>query len=235
MASILIVEDDAAIADLLRDQLGRAGHRATRAASGDAAIAALEAQAYDLIILDVMLPGASGIEVCRSIRARPGAQPLVMMVTAKVSESDAVAGLDAGADEYVRKPFGIRELVARVEALVRMIRREEQPGERLRLGELAIDERARQVWVRDAEVALTRMEFDMLCYFARRPGEVLSRGTLLRAVWGYDHEGYARTVDSHVLRVRKKLGAAGLEHDLIQTVHAAGYRLMASVETDHGP
>jgi two-component system OmpR family response regulator len=235
MASILIVEDDVAIADLLRDQLARAGHRAIEAASGDQAIAMLEVQAYDLIILDVMLPGASGIEVCRWIRARPGAQPVVMMVTAKVSESDAVAGLDAGADEYVRKPFGIRELVARVEALVRMTRREVHTGERLRLGDLAIDERARQVWVRDAEVALTRMEFDMLHYFAGRPGDVLSRGTLLRVVWGYDHEGYGRTVDSHVLRVRKKLAAAGLGHDLIQTVHASGYRLVSPVEADHGP
>lgn len=232
MASVLIVEDDDAIALLVRDHLVRAGHSVVVARDGDAALASVELAAPDLVVLDVMLPGRSGLEVCGALRRRPPPQPVVLMLTALQSEEDAVAGFEAGADDYVRKPFGVVELVRRVDALLVLGRRRARTETRLVLGALAIDLGARAVSVGGKPVHLTPKELDLLVHLAQRPRALIDRETLLGEVWGYKHAGYARTVDSHVTRIRKKLAAAGLEQELITTVHGSGYRLDADPRSE---
>lgn len=231
MASILVVDDEAPIAGLLSDHLARRGHAVTIASDGDEALARLglgehaepRATLPDLVVLDVMLPSKSGLEVCAALRAAPLArQPVVLVLTAKRDEADAVAGFEAGADDYVRKPFGVAELVRRIEALLALAGR--APVATPRATGLHIDTRARTVHVDGREVHLTPKEHDLLVHFASHRGEVLDRERLLVEVWGYSHAGYARTVDSHVTRVRKKLEAAGLSRDPIATVHGVGYR-----------
>lgn len=226
MASILVVEDDAPIATLVADHLQRAGHRVAVARDGEEALARHAADPADLLVLDVMLPRLDGLAVCGAIRKAGGAQPVVLMLTARSGEEDAVAGFEAGADDYVRKPFGVAELVRRVSALLALAGRPRAaaPAETLELGELRVDLAARLVTVRGAEVRLTPKELDLLAYLAQNPARVLEREDLLVEVWGYRHAGYARTVDSHVTRVRKKLAAAGLGRDPIVTVHGVGYR-----------
>lgn len=229
MASILIVEDEAPIAGLLSDHLARRGHAVAVAADGDEALSRLglgtppEAAACpDLVVLDVMLPGRTGLEVCSALRRAPlERQPVVLMLTAKRNEEDAVAGFEAGADDYVRKPFGVAELVRRIDALLALATRTIAAP---RATGLRIDTRAHTVHVDTREVHLTPKEHDLLVHLASRRGEVLDRERLLLEVWGYSHAGYARTVDSHVTRIRKKLEAAGLGRDPITTVHGVGYR-----------
>lgn len=230
MASILVVDDEAPIAGLLADHLTRRGHSVRIASDGDSAMrelglagAAPPAATPDLVVLDVMLPGRSGLEVCAALRrADVPRQPVVLVLTAKRDEADAVAGFEAGADDYVRKPFGVAELVRRIEALLALAAR--APLASPRASGLRIDTRARTVHVDDREVHLTPKEHDLLVHLASHRGEVLDRERLLVDVWGYSHAGYARTVDSHVTRVRKKLEAAGLSRDPITTVHGVGYR-----------
>ena len=225
VASILIVEDDVAIATLVADHLTRSHHDVHVVHDGEAALASYYETRHALLVLDVMLPKKTGLEVCADIRASGASQPVVLMLTARGGEQDAVAGFEAGADDYVRKPFGVGELVRRVEALLALAaRRSPAPNTRVVMGELAIDQRAREVRVADAVVHLTPKELDLLIYLAAHPGVVLEREALLSEVWGYSHAGYARTVDSHVTRVRKKLAAAGLPGELIVTVHGVGYR-----------
>jgi DNA-binding response OmpR family regulator len=181
------------------------------------------------VVLDVMLPGESGIEVCRKLRAKQGFQPVVVMLTARRDEQDALDGYDAGADDYVRKPFSVRELVRRIEALLALrAQRALQPDNGatavLCVGPLELNPAARRARVSDEPLSLSPMEFDLLVRLARSAGVVLDRETLLRDVWGYDHLGYARTVDSHVTRLRRKLANAGFV-DAIRTVHGVGYGL----------
>jgi DNA-binding response OmpR family regulator len=230
MASILVVDDEAPIASLLADHLTRRGHSVRIESNGDQTLDALgltvtsgTVSLPDLVVLDVMLPGASGLEVCAALRrAEVPRQPVVLMLTAKRDEADAVAGFEAGADDYVRKPFGVAELVRRIEALLALAAR--APSSSPRARGLRIDTRARTVHVDEREVHLTPKEHDLLVHLASHRGLVLDRETLLVEVWGYSHAGYARTVDSHVTRVRKKLEAAGLGRDPITTVHGVGYR-----------
>lgn len=226
MASILIVEDDRAIAQLVHDHLVRAGHDVTIAHDGLEGLAAAKATQPALIVLDVMLPGCSGLEVLAEVRRSPPPQPVVLMLTARAGEEDAVAGFEAGADDYVRKPFGVAELGRRIGALLSLAgrARAQDAPRTLALGDLTIDLAARTVKVRDEHVRLTPKELDLLVHLAQRPNVVHERESLLIEVWGYQHAGYARTVDSHVTRVRKKLAAAGLSRDPITTVHGAGYR-----------
>lgn len=231
MANILLVEDEAPIADLIADHLGRRGHVITKIADGDQAFEWLglgkdrSAEVIpDLVVLDVMLPGRTGLVLCEAIRRAPlSKQPVVLMLTAKRNEEDAIAGFEAGADDYVRKPFGIVELVRRIDALLALSLRSSPiavvDGRRVR-----IDAAGRTVFVGSVKVRLTPKEYDLLAHLAAHPGKVLERERLLLDVWGYAHAGYARTVDSHVTRVRKKLEAAGLEMDPITTVHGIGYR-----------
>lgn len=225
MARVLVVEDDAPIASLVADHLGRAGHTVEVARDGEEALERFAATPAELVVLDVMLPRRSGIEVCAHIRRGRGAQPVILMLTARNEEDDAVAGFEAGADDYVRKPFGVAELVRRVEALLALATRTRATVRAvIELGALTIDVGSRAVAVGGREVRLTPKEFDLLAHLAQRPSSVIEREDLLAEVWGYRHAGYARTVDSHVTRVRKKLAAAGLEGDPIATVHGIGYR-----------
>ncbi|WP_394840558.1 response regulator transcription factor [Pendulispora brunnea] len=233
MARILIVEDDAPIAILLADHLRKVGHVVRIVGNGLEAIALYRAERADLVILDVMIPGANGYDVCRALRAEQGRQPIVLMLTARVTEEDAILGYKVGADDYVRKPFGVRELLARIKALLRFERRDhdsqklraEDDAEALTVGQLRLDPAGRHAQIGARAVDLTPMEFDMLICFARRAGEVLSREQLLSDVWGYTDSSYALTVDSHVTRVRRKLASAGLAPEVIGTVPGVGYVL----------
>jgi DNA-binding response OmpR family regulator len=236
---LLVVEDDEPIRTLLVERLERAGHHVDAATDAPAAERTLVAQPYDLVVLDVMLPGGSGLEICRRLRAGeigPGVQrpPIVLLLTARTDEQDAIAGFDAGADDYVRKPFGVRELLSRIEALLRLRERAAFGSDAGRLddGALVVASSARTVRVGDTVVKLTPMEFDLLCHFLRHPSLAHSRNDLLSAVWGYSHDGYARTVDAHVTRIRRKLMAAGLGRDPIDTVHGVGYRYVRAVASD---
>jgi DNA-binding response OmpR family regulator len=235
MESVLIVEDDRHIAELVELHLEREGFRVSVAHDGDVALDKITKEAPTLVVLDVMLPGKSGFDVCREVRQRPlsdGPQPIILLLTARVQEADAVTGLEVGADDYVRKPFGIHELVSRIKALLRMSKRDTtvQPGPVARTitrGPLVIDKSRHSVTYDGTAITLTATEFNLLHHLASNPGMVLSREHLLRTVWGYSHDGYQRTVDSHITRVRRKLEQAGAASTLIATVHGVGYRFEA--------
>jgi DNA-binding response OmpR family regulator len=233
METVLVVDDDRHIADLVVLHLEREGFRVVTAYDANEAIAAVEKHRPDLVILDVMLPGKSGFEVCQDIRRRPvseGPQPIILLLTARVQEADAVTGLEVGADDYVRKPFGMQELVSRARALLRLARRDTATSlpsvssKPLVQGPLSIDRSRHKVVWDGRAISLTATEFNLLHHLASNPGMVLSRDHLLRTVWGYHHDGYQRTVDSHITRVRKKLESAGASSTLIATVHGVGYR-----------
>jgi DNA-binding response OmpR family regulator len=216
--TVLVVEDEASIAEAVAARLRSEGFAVEIAGDGLAAVAACGRLQPDLVVLDLMLPGLDGLEVCRRIqRDRPVP---VLMLTARGSETDLVVGLAVGADDYLAKPFSARELSARVHALLRRVERapERAGRSRLRLGDIEVDLEGR--WVRRGGTAvhLTPTEFDLLAYLVRHPGRVFSRPQLLGDVWGYRDGGGARTVDSHVRALRRKLGA-----DAVRTVHGVGY------------
>ena len=213
---ILIVEDDDAIANPLADGLRREGFEVTRVATGEAA---LEAALPDLVLLDLRLPGIDGTEVCRRLRARSDVP--IIVVTAKGEEVDRVVGLELGADDYIVKPFGFRELLARIRAVMRRAR----PGSdrsQLRIGALEIDVRGRQAALEGSPVPLTTKEFDLLVLLASEPGSVVSRQRILREVWDTEWFGPTKTVDVHVASLRKKLG----DPAWIETVRGVGLRLV---------
>jgi DNA-binding response OmpR family regulator len=216
---ILVVEDDRTIADAVAARLRAEGFAVDVLGDGPAAVETAARTNPDLVVLDVMLPGFDGLEVCRRIQAdRPTA---VLMLTARDDETDLLVGLAAGADDYLTKPFSPRELAARVHALLRRVDRSAPPdGGPLRLGDLHIDQAQRRVWQAGAAVHLTPTEFDLLVRLARRPGAVMSRRQLLAEVSGWAEASGTRTVDSHIKALRRKLGA-----DLIRTVHRIGYAL----------
>jgi DNA-binding response OmpR family regulator len=222
---ILVVEDDRVIADAVTRRLCSEGFAAHAVHDGPAAVDAAAGHNYDLVVLDLMLPGLDGLEVCRRIQAR---RPVpVLMLTARDDESDRVIGLGVGADDYLTKPFSPRELVARVRALLRRVERAAQlvqePDPRLDLGGgLLVDVAARRVHLAGTEVHLTRTEFDLLHALARRPGHAVAREQLLAQVWSAPGAGPvpSRTTDSHVKSLRRKIGA-----HRIRTVHGIGYAL----------
>ena len=217
---ILVVEDEPVINQAVSDRLSTEGYDVVRAFDGPTAVAAFAEHAPDLVVLDVMLPGFDGHEVCRRIQAdRPVP---VLMLTARDDEADVLVGLGVGADDYLTKPFRMRELVARVAALLRRVERAaELTGRRaLEAGDLRLDPRARRVWRGEAEVRLTPTEFDLLACLAAEPGTVVTRERLLAEVWGWPGASGTRTVDSHVKGLRAKIGA-----DRIRTVHGVGYAL----------
>jgi DNA-binding response OmpR family regulator len=214
---VLVVEDEDAIAEPLAEGLGREGFAVTRAATGAEALAAQET---DVVLLDLRLPDIDGLDVCRRLRER-SAVPIIV-VTARGEEADRVVGLELGADDYVVKPFGIRELIARIRAVTRRSR-VPSPGAPLRVGELELDLRARRVRLGGVEVGLTPKEFDLLAALAREPGAALSRRTLLQDVWDTSWYGSTKTIDVHVAALRRKLG----DPDWIQTVRGVGFRLRA--------
>ena len=221
---ILVAEDDRDIADLVAHYLTRAGWRAHIAISGDEALASARRTPADLIILDVMLPGLSGLEVCRALRAdtKTAAIPIIML-TARAEESDRIIGLEIGADDYVSKPFSPNELVARVRALMRRSKRGEPTGSTLSFGPLVMDLGRHTVLDEGREVKLTAKEFLLLQYLLQHRGRVLSRDLLLGDVWGYRYTGGTRTVDVHVRRLREKLPFLV---DALVTVKQFGYKLV---------
>jgi DNA-binding response OmpR family regulator len=220
---ILVVEDEPDLRALLDRHLERAGHRVVMAEDGREALRMAWTQPVDLVVLDLMLPGVDGIEVCRRLRSDPRtARVPVVMLTAKLEAADRIAGLEVGADDYVTKPFNLRELVLRVEAVLRRVRGEGGASTLVGYDGLVLDPDARTVTVEGDEIHLTQREFDLLHFLLTHPNRVFKRGELLRQVWDYDFEGYDRTVDALVARLRRKLGRPG---DWIETAWGSGYRL----------
>jgi DNA-binding response OmpR family regulator len=219
---ILVVEDDQDIANLLRHSLGRAGFAVDVLRAGTDVVPALRSTLPDLVLLDLMLPGLDGLEVCRLLRgdARTAAVPVIML-TARGEESDRIVGLELGADDYITKPFSPNELVARVRALLRRTHRASPQGG-LTYGPLVMDIERHVVTVGDEPVRLTAKEFLLLRYLLEHQGRVLSRDLLLSDVWGYSYTGGTRTVDVHVRRLREKLP---LLADALETVKQFGYKL----------
>jgi len=234
VTTILIVDDEPNLVELVQGYLVREGYAVVTAADGAAALQLARTQHPDLIVLDVMLPGIDGIEVCR--RLRQFSDAYVIMLTARAEEIDKIVGLSVGADDYLTKPFSPRELVARIKA---MLRRPRQPGgpdlephepAPLQFGDLLIDAGRHEAHLAGRMVALTPREFTLLCVLARHPGRVFTRAQLLQEVWGYDYFGGTRTVDVHVRRLRAKLG---VEHEqLIGTVRNVGYRFVVPEKPD---
>jgi DNA-binding response OmpR family regulator len=228
-ARILVVEDEQDIAGLIKHALERGGELDVDiVATGDAALKAVNESAPDLMILDLNLPVLSGLEVCRILRARPNSVHVpIIMLTARTSEADRVVGLDVGADDYITKPFGMRELAARVRAVLRRGRtahQQETSSSAVYRGKLLVaDFDAVSVSVEGQAVRLTRREFLLLKYLVENRNRVLSRDRLLERVWGYDHFIETRSVDVHIGRLRSKLGAAGQQ---IETVVGLGYRFV---------
>ncbi len=222
----LLVEDDERLATLTADYLGGHGVVVTRAADGDAAVREALARRYDVVLLDLMLPGKDGLEVCREIRARSDV-PIVIL-TARGEERDRVAGLDLGADDYLPKPFSPRELLARIHAVVRRARGQVGPAVKvIAVGKLVLDPGNRRVTVRGAEVPLTGYEFSLLYALATRAGHVLSREQLIELAGGSSEEAFDRSVDVHVSRLRQKLGDDSRSPRILKTVRGAGYMLTA--------
>ncbi|MGO8673262.1 MAG: response regulator transcription factor [Capsulimonadaceae bacterium] len=224
MTTVLIVEDERDLAALIARHVDAAGYTAVIAGDGNRALALAEERNPDLVVLDWMLPGLDGISVCRRLRKR-SIVPIVML-TAKTDESDRVLGLEAGADDYVTKPFSIRELLARIHALLRRVElmRTVETGDDHRIvrGPLTIDTVARQVTLDNEPIDLTVKEYDLVTLLAEHPGRTFSRAYLLERIWGIDYEGTDRAVDTHFVRLRRKLGEFGAR---IVTVWGVGYRL----------
>jgi two-component system response regulator RegX3 len=216
-STVLVVEDEEAIASLVRAYLERDGYRVTWAHTGAEALAALEREPAQLIVLDIGLPDIDGFDLCRQLRLR-GSVPIIML-TARDEEADRVAGLEVGADDYISKPFSPRELVARIKAV---LRRSTPPVQvdTLALGDVVVDRSAREVTVGGEQVELRTREFDLLSYLLENRGIVVSRDQLLDRVWGLDYPGGTRTVDVHVAQLRSKLGRP----ELIRTIRGIGYK-----------
>ncbi len=221
--TVLVVDDEEAIAEAVRARLESEGYRVLVAHDGPQAIEMHRESQPDLVVLDLMLPGMDGLEVCKEIQ-RTAWTP-VLMLTAKTEEADKVAGFAVGADDYLTKPFSLRELAARVKAILRRMERMRERTDDGPLGRngLELDPNRRRVTVDGAEIALTPLEFEILLSLARDPGVVLSRDQLMDRVWGYRDYAGGRVVDSHVARIRRKLGEDGVEPRFIRTVHGVGY------------
>jgi two-component system, OmpR family, phosphate regulon response regulator PhoB len=220
--TILVIEDERDILDLVAYNLTQTGFRVLRAEDGVDGLRMAEREKPDLIVLDLMLPRMDGKEVCRRIRQVEATRTIpVIMLTARVEEVDRIIGFEIGADDYITKPFSVRELVLRVQSILRRARGKEAPATVLRFAGLTIDPERHRVEVENEEVPLTALEFRLLFHLAANAGKVQPRDTLLDRVWGYAYEGYARTVDTHVRRLRQKLGPA---RDRIETIRGTGYR-----------
>ncbi len=224
---ILVIEDSVDIADLVALHLGDMGCEVKTAGDGSTGLQLARAGGYDLIVLDLMLPGLDGLEVCRRLRGQADTTP-ILMLTAKSSELDRVHGLEIGADDYLTKPFSIRELVARVKAMLRrtemLARDPPKEDPRIAVGDLEIDVARHDVSVAGRPVELTAKEFDLLVRFARNPGRVYSRQHLLDLVWGSGHLGYEHTVNSHINRLRGKIEADPANPRFVLTVWGVGYK-----------
>jgi DNA-binding response OmpR family regulator len=233
---ILVIEDDKDIARLVELHLRDAGHEVSVANEGKYGLEQALSVSYDMIILDLMLPGIDGIEICRRIRAASASTP-ILMLTAKSTELDRVLGLEIGADDYLTKPFGIRELLARVKAL---FRREDafrsdtfrETQKIIRAGGLDIDGEKRTITLNGRSISLTAKEFDLLLQFAKHPGRVYTRMELLGLVWGYGYEGYEHTVNSHINRLRAKIEENPARPRYILSVRGVGYKFSDTADLE---
>ena len=231
MARILVIEDETDIRQVLEYNLRQAGHEVTGVERGSAGLALARERPPELVMLDLMLPDMSGLDVCRAMKADACLRHVaVIMLTAKGGEIDRIVGLELGADDYVTKPFSVRELLLRVQAVLRRAPSGEPASvEPVVFGRLRIDYTAHRAWVDEHEVTLTALEMRLLWTLYQRRGRVQSRGTLLDDVWDADPENNTRTVDTHVKRLREKLGTAG---EYVETVRGVGYRLAAEPEVE---
>ena len=228
-AHILVAEDQTDIRDLIVLNLAAAGHTVTAVADGQAALDSQLEAASDLLVLDLMMPRLDGLDVCKALRTRGRATP-ILMLTAKSTELDRVLGLELGADDYLTKPFSMAELLARVKALLRraeLLRAAQNApvgSAVVRNGDLQIVPARREVCIGDRQLDFTALEFDLLLHFASHPGQVFSRAQLLDAVWGYTHDGYEHTVTAHINRLRAKVEHDPMQPRYILTVRGAGYK-----------
>lgn len=223
MKSVLIVEDEKDLAELLAFNLEKEGYQVVCAHDGISGLQEAGSKQPDLILLDLMLPGLLGTEVCKALRKGQSTSRIpIIMLTAKGDEIDRVVGFEVGADDYIVKPFSMRELLLRVKAIFRRLDMEVPVKDILRFGDIVIDQQRHVVLSCDKEVELTSTEYKLLLYFVGRPGRVVSRDTLLQEVWSYNNCGDTRTVDTHITRLRGKLGPPG---DLIKTVRGFGYKM----------
>ncbi len=239
MARILVVEDEEDLREVLSYNLKDAGYEVFVADNGITGLEEARTRKPDLVVLDLMLPGRSGLEVCRTLKADPATRNIpVIMVTARREEIDRVVGFEIGADDYVVKPYSVRELLLRIQVVLRRNTPAAIPlpanvpdRDRLVFGKLTIDRASHRIWVDDAEVTLTALEFRLLGTLFDRRDRVQSRGALLEDVWDSNEDLATRTVDTHVKRLREKLGAAG---DYIETVRGVGYRFVPTPDSAHG-
>lgn len=224
---VLVVDDEQAILDFISYNLQKEGYEVVTATDGDTAVTLAENSPFDLVILDIMLPGIDGYEVCRRIRSRCDV-PLLFL-SARDTELDKVVGLEIGGDDYLAKPFGIRELQARVRALLRRSSRSAQEGEasvgKLVASEILLDEGTHSAYHGETPIELTPREFELLAALMRRPGIVLSREHLLKQAWKWEYIVETKTVDTHIKRLRDKLESAGIDPSVIETVRGYGYRI----------
>lgn len=229
-ARILVVDDEPSITEFVSYNLKKDGYEVSVAPDGDTALGLAARTAFDLVILDVMLPGMDGYEVCRRLRAT--SKVPVLFLSARDTELDKVVGLEIGGDDYLAKPFGVRELSARVKALLRRATPEtkeaEVAGERFEVAGVTLDESAHTATAERGEIDLTPREFELLACLMRHAGKVLSREQLLRDAWGWEYLVETKTVDTHVKRLRDKLEAAGVDPSLVETVRGYGYRFRAA-------
>jgi DNA-binding response OmpR family regulator len=220
--SVLVIDDEPKISELCRDYLRAAGYSVLTAADGPQGLALARRERPDLVVLDLMLPGMDGLDVCRELR-RESSVPIIML-TARVDETDRLVGLELGADDYLTKPFSPRELVARVRTVLRRAGGPTTPAEVIRAGALSLDRTRFKVNLPDREITLTPTEFEILAVMAAQPGRVFSRAQLLTAAHGIAFESYERAIDSHIRNLRRKLQAGNDEPEYIQTVHGIGYK-----------
>ncbi len=224
---ILVVDDENSILEFVSYNLRKEGYEVTCAADGDEAVHLATQDPFDLVILDIMLPGIDGYEVCRSIRAKSDVP--VLFLSARDTELDKVVGLELGGDDYLAKPFGIRELQARVKALLRRAGHARTdtgvPGERLEASGITLDETSHEAFFGEGLIDLTPREFELLATLMRYPGKVLTRDQLLKQAWGWEYLVETKTVDTHVKRLRDKLEAAKADPAIIETVRGYGYRI----------
>jgi two-component system, OmpR family, alkaline phosphatase synthesis response regulator PhoP len=222
---IFVVEDEKDLVELLTYNLEKEGYRVLSEMDGEAALKKIPEKLPDLVLLDLMLPKVDGLTVCKTLKADPKTAHIpVVMLTAKGSESDKVVGLELGADDYVTKPFSVKELLARIRAVLRRFQKAEEGEPLQKFRDLILDRKKHEVTVKKKTVVMTAKEFELLDYFLTHPDRVLSRDVLLNNVWGYDYFGTTRTVDVHVRRLREKLGVYGKN---VQTVKGYGYLFKA--------
>jgi len=225
VATILAVDDEEPILELLRFNLEKEGYQVRIAKDGPEALRSVEQEQPDLLVLDVMLPGMDGLEVCRQLRLNPRFRQIpIIMLTAKGEVIDKVLGLELGADDYMTKPFSPRELLARIKARLRRINSPEDSASELVRGELRIDVKGFRVYVRGEETELTPKEFELLRVLVAHPGKVYSRDELLERIWGYEYDGDTRTVDVHVRHLRLKVERDPSNPEYIETLRGIGYR-----------